>query len=131
MPLYVTDVLIDQVQLTTANTATDNPGATGLGTFSLSGATLFYRVNYFRVIATGTTTAGKIRIFLSTNTGTSKRLIYELAVTAVTPSGSVVGFSGEIYPTEPLILPDGGTHILYCTTQNSETFNVSLFGGLQ
>lgn len=127
--LFVRDVLFDVVQLTTANTALNDPGATGLGTFTLPTATIARRINYFRVKAYGTTTAGMIRIFASKNTGTNKRLLFELAVTAITPSATVKSFEGEIYPSEPIIVTEDSTNVFYATTEKSENFHVFMFGG--
>lgn len=75
-----------------------------------------------------TTTAGMVRIFLTLNNGTDKRLLKELEVSAVTVSATVAGTSGEWIPTVPLILPDTNA-ILYASTEKAEQVNVYAFGG--
>src|SRR5262249_32310624 len=94
-----------------------------LGTL-LTAAATGTRVGRIRVHATVTTTAGMVRIFLSTDGGTNKRLIGELVVTAITVGASTAAFEGFIYFAEPgLILKDANC-IVYASTHNGETFNV-------
>lgn len=80
------------------------------------------------VKATGTTTAGLVRLWLFN--GTTYYLFEEIAVTAVTPSGTVASFSGQsalVTPVTPLCIPSGWT--LRASTQNAEGFVVEGFGG--
>jgi len=80
------------------------------------------------VTATGTTTAGLVRLFL--NNGTTRRLYEEIAVTAVTPSGTTAAFTGastKITPATPLTLATGWT--LDGNTHNAESFHVLTEGG--
>jgi hypothetical protein len=113
---------IGRAVISTANTARDGTG--GMGTVLTAGpeGTL---VELVRVIATGTTTAGMVRLFL--HDGTAARLWDELAVTAVTPSGTVAAFEGEITPSKPLVLPSGWS--LRASTHNAEEFVVHASGG--
>ena len=77
--------------------------------------------------ANGVTTAGKIRFFISTDGGTTKRKLGELNVTAATPSATVAAFSDTWYPPRPIAAPDAGT-ILYATTHNAEAFVAQVYG---
>jgi hypothetical protein len=77
--------------------------------------------------ASGVTTQGKIRFFISTDGGTTKRKLGELNVTAATPSASVAAFSDTWYPPRPLAVPDSST-IVYAATHNAEAFVSQVFG---
>ena len=73
-----------QVQISTANTNRDGTGTLGtLITAGSAGA----RVDDIEICATGTTTAGVIRMFVSD--GTNHRLVREILVQAITPSATV------------------------------------------
>jgi hypothetical protein len=98
------------------------------------------RVERVRVRATGTTTAGMIRIYkkasglarnadgtFASYTAPTWRLIHEIPVSAITPSASVEAFSGEWAPTNGHTLADGEQ--LGVSTHNAETFNVEALGG--
>jgi hypothetical protein len=82
------------------------------------------------VQATGTTTAGMIRFFISNDSGTSKRLIGEVPVAAITPSGLIPAFQILLTSQNSSFLQNGlvlqASAILYAATNNSETFNVVL-----
>lgn len=103
-------------QISTANTARDGTGTIatvfGAGT---SGS----RIDDITVTATGTTTAGMVRLFL--HDGTNARLWAEIPVSAVTPSGTVQAFTASL-SNQALILPNGWS--LRASTNNNETFNV-------
>lgn len=83
------------------------------------------RIEYIRVKAIGTTTAGMIRLFI--NNGSNTRLWHELPVTAITPSATVESFEVELIPTRPLVLPAG--YSLLASTEKTETFNIFAHGG--
>lgn len=85
-------------------------------------------VELVRFQADGTTTAGVVRLWLSLDNGTTKRLIKEILVAAVTPSTTVEAWSAEWIPTVPLVLPDANA-ILYASTHNAEGFVVTAHGG--
>jgi len=92
-------------QVSTANTNRDGTGTS--------------RIDDIVVVATGTTTAGMVRLFL--HDGTNARLWVELPVSAITPSGTVVAFNASLL-NQALILPSGWS--LRASTNNAETFNV-------
>lgn len=112
--------------ISTANTNRDGTGT--LGTV-LTAGTNGSRVDSITITATGTTTAGLIRLYV--HDGTNARLLMEVPVRAVTPSGTAAAFSQTLdlsrYPFVPLILPSG--HSLRAAPHNAETFNVLAMGG--
>lgn len=112
--------LVDVVQATTANTNRD-----GTGTIATlcSGVTAGTRVTAIVAKATGTTTAGSLRFYISVDSGTTWRLIDEMRVTALTPSATAPTFSGRIEFYPPLVL-FGTAARIGVSTHNSETFNV-------
>lgn len=103
-------------QVLTANTNRDGTGTIAtIFTAGSSGS----RIDEIRIIATGTTTAGMVRLFL--HDGATARLWTEVPVTAATPSGTVQAFNTTL-TNQALILPSGWS--LRASTNNSETFNV-------
>jgi hypothetical protein len=103
-------------QVSTANTNRDGTGT--LATIFTAGSS-GSRVDDILIVATGTTTAGMVRLFV--HDGTNARLWAEVPVTAVTPSGTVAAFT-SILLNQALILPNGWS--LRASTHNAETFNV-------
>jgi hypothetical protein len=123
-PNYVTTPKCAVAQISTANTNRDGTGT--IGTVFSAGAS-GSRIERIRVVATGTTTAGMVRLFI--HDGTNARLYRELSVSAITPSGTVGVFTAEInyIGDNPLLLPNG--YSLRASTHNAETFNVIAEGG--
>lgn len=113
------------VQVSTANTSRD-----GTGTIAtvITGGTSGSRIDSVQVVATGTTTAGVVRLFL--HDGTNARLFDEILVTAITPSTTVQVFGAvrQYSMTQPVILATNSWS-LRASTNNAETFNVIAFGG--
>lgn len=103
-------------QISTANT---NRDGTGTIVTVLTAGSNGSRVDDITVIATGTTTAGMVRLFV--NDGTNTRLWQEIPVTAATPSGTVQAFASTLL-NQALLLPNG--YSLRAATNNAETFNV-------
>ena len=103
-------------QVSTANTARDGTGT--LATVFTAG-TSGSRIDDIAIIATGTTTAGMVRLFL--HDGTNARLWREVAVSAITPSATVSPFS-SLLGSLALVLQTGWS--LRASTHNAETFNV-------
>lgn len=103
-------------QVSTANTTRDGTGT--LATVFTAGAS-GSRIDDIAIIATGTTTAGMVRLFL--HDGTNARLWREVAVSAITPSGTVSPFS-SLLGNVALVLQTGWS--LRASTHNAETFNV-------
>lgn len=103
-------------QVSTANTNRDGTGT--LATIFTAGST-GSRVDDIVIVATGTTTAGMVRLFL--HDGTNARLWQEVSVSAVTPSGTVPAWTAALL-NQALVLPSGWS--LRASTHNAETFNV-------
>ena len=74
-----------------------------------------------------TTTAGMLMIFLSTDGGTTKRIIDEIPVSAITPSGTVKAFHVEWPAPKGFVLPDTNAK-LYWGTYNAEACVCHAFG---
>ena len=110
----------DVIQISTANTNRDGTGTLGTLTTGTSSGVVIEQIT---IQATGTTTAGMIRFFISTDGGTTKRLVQETIVTAATPSGTVQAFTINVSALAGLVLLTTNT-ILYAATNNAETFNV-------
>lgn len=100
-----------------ANTARDGTGT--LVTVFTAGASQGSRVDDITVTATGTTTAGMVRLFL--HDGTNARLWREVAVAAVTPSATVKAFTESLNNLALLLQPGWS---LRAATHNAESFNV-------
>jgi hypothetical protein len=103
-------------QVSTANT---NRDGTGTIVTVFAAGTNGSRVDDIWIVATGTTTAGVVRLFI--DDGSNVRLWQEIMVTAITPSTSVQVFNYALY-NQALILPNG--YELQASTNNAETFNV-------
>lgn len=114
-------------QVATANTNRDGTGT--IGTIFTAGAS-GSRIDAINIKATGTTTAGMIRLFI--HDGTNARLLTEVPVTAITPSGTLPSWEAQLNTNTmtqvlPLVLPTG--YSLRAATNNAETFNVIALGG--
>ena len=124
---------LEYSQLTTANTNRDGTGTivtVASGPTASAAAGVGERISRVIVQATGTTTAGVIRFYLSLDNGTTNRLICERLVAAITPSTSVAAFRMEVNELAGLVLPGGNTALLRASTNNTETFNVIVESGL-
>jgi hypothetical protein len=113
-------------QVTVANTARD-----GSGTLVdiLTGGANGTRVEHIDLTAAGTTTAGVLRLFIYSGSGTA-RLWKEIMVQALTPSTTIQAWNAAIDCSlfgNQLVLPSG--YVLKAATHNAETFNVLAFGG--
>jgi hypothetical protein len=114
----------DIVQISTANTARDGTGTIAtLITAPTPGGCTIESIN---VRATGTTTAGQVRLFYREISTDTWRLISELAIAAVTPSATVQTVGGT-FATGSIMLPAGAE--LGVSTHAAETFNVYAQGG--
>jgi hypothetical protein len=111
------------IQLIAANPNLDGLGVMGAVTFA-AGAN-GSRVDKCVVKATVTTTAGMVRLFISSATATT--LLTEIPITAVTKSASVPAFETVVDFLGGLVIPTGCT--VKASTEKAEAINVSLFGG--
>ena len=103
-------------QVSTANTARDGTGT--LATIFTAGSS-GSRIDDIKIHATGTTTAGVVRLFL--HDGTNARLFAEILVSAVTPSTTVEAWSATLL-NQAIVIPSGWS--LRASTNNAETFNL-------
>lgn len=113
---YASTVQNGQGQISVANT---NRNGTGTLVTIFTGATNGSRVDDIYIVATGTTTAGVVRLFISD--GSNIRLWQEILVTAITPSTTVAVWSYTLL-NQALLLENGWS--LQAATNNAETFNV-------
>ena len=104
------------VQVTTANAARDG---TGTIVTVMAAAASGTRIDDIYIVATGTTTAGVIRLFISE--GANTRLLSETLVTAVTPSNTIPVFSSTLL-NQAIVLKTGFS--LRASTEKTETFNI-------
>jgi hypothetical protein len=130
---FTAQPIIDISQVSTANTNRDGTGtivtvATGPSTTAAAG--VGKRINRVVVHATGTTTAGVIRFYISVDGGTTNRLICERLVTATTPSTTIAAFRTEVGELAGLVLTGGGSCMVRASTNNAETFNIMVESGL-
>ena len=114
-------------KISTANTNRDGTGT--IGTILTAGAS-GSRVDAIAVKATGTTTAGTVRLFI--HDGVNARLLTELPVVAVTPSATIPTWEVQLNASTmaqllPFALPTG--YSLQASTEKAETFNLITFGG--
>jgi hypothetical protein len=110
-------------QLSTANTGRDGTGTLAT-VFTAAIDNAGSRVDRISIHATGTTTAGMVRLFITNSGGTSTRLIQEIYVSPNTPSSTVPAWSTEVNFDGGLILENGAS--LKASTNNAETFNASV-----
>ena len=104
-------------QISTANTNRNGTGTIGT---VFTGGSSGSRIDDIYIVATGTTTAGVVRLFL--NDGTTSYLWQEILVTAITPSTTVQVFSASLL-NQALILATSSWS-LRASTNNAETFNI-------
>lgn len=114
---------IDEGDVTVANTNRDGSGTiVTIATGSAAG----FRVQEVVAQPIVTTTAGMIRLFISTDSGSTWNLFDELPVAAATVSASVPGArNSRTY--ENLVLK-GTTNVLGASTHNAEAQNVFALG---
>lgn len=114
-------------QVSVANTNRDGTGT--IVTVFSAGAS-GSRIDAIDLKAVGTTTAGMIRLFI--HDGVNARLLTEVPVMAITPSGTLPSWEAQLNTNTmtqvlPLVLPTG--YSLRAATNNAETFNVIALGG--
>lgn len=105
--------------------ATANANLDGTGTLVeiAAGTTDGIVVERVTARASGSTTAGLIRFFISIDGGTTKRLWHSVSVDARTPSATASSWSAAIDFLRGVLLKDANTKLYACPTK-SETFNV-------
>lgn len=122
-PNFTASPVLAVASVSTANT---NRDGTGTIVSLLTGATNGTRVDEVWSKATGSTTGGMLRFFLSPD-GSTWTLFVERQVSAITPSGTQ-GAWEDRFTLANLNLPSGWQ--LGVATNNAESFRVYAFGGL-
>lgn len=120
-PQYAASPKTGIVAISTANANRDGTGTLGtVFTAAANGS----RIDRIIVTATGTTTAGTVRLYI--HNGTTAYLYDEVSVDAITPSGTVSAFRYDNTNVN-ITIPTG--YSLRASTANAETFNVIAMGG--
>lgn len=118
---YATTPSNGHASLTTAETTLTGVNAVTVFTAGASGG----RVDTVSIHATGTTTAGMIRLFCGSVADATSALIAEVPVLANVPSATNPAWSVDI----DLGLIMQANYILSATTEKSETFDVMIKNG--
>lgn len=122
-PQFVATPKLYQVQISTANANRDGTGT--IGTVATAGSSGTW-IDYVYYVATVTTTAGAVRLFI--DDGTNVRFLTEVIVPAITVSASVSPASAVIpLPGGFIVLPNGWE--LQAATEKAEAINVFAAGG--
>ena len=122
-PAYAATPRVDIAAISSANTNRDGTGSiTTLATAVAAGT----KWTSITVQATATTTAGMVRIYISTNSGSTWRLHDEFPITAVTPSASAPAF--RLKRSYDDLALYGTTQSIGVTTHNAESFHVTALG---
>lgn len=129
-PQFTATPTIDHTTVNTAVTTLDGVGATLLASGpEIGGEGKGKRLGRVTIRAGATTTAGLVRFFISTDAGVTRRLLAEVAVTAVTVSNTAAAFNSVVPDLVGLVLPDANAQI-YITTTINQSINVVAEGGL-
>lgn len=127
---FVAAPVIDYALIGTADTAATAPTAIATvasGPSTAAGSGVGKRISRVSVLIPGTTTVGLIRWYVSTDNGTTLRLILETAVTAGTGTSTVAMFSTTVSGLVGLMLPGGSgasTHKLLATSTTNTGVNI-------
>lgn len=122
-PSFIGTPEVWQQQVSTGNTNRD--GVTGTYATLVTAGSNGTRLYGGRIEGVGTVSNGMIRLFIYD--GTNARLYDERIVNATTPSGTVPGWQDDFNFPDGFVLPSGWQ--LKVSTNNSETFNVFVYGG--
>lgn len=120
-PNYTNAVHVETGVLSASNS---NRDGTGTVVTVFTAGTNGSRVERITIQATGTTTAGMVRLFV--HDGTNTRLWKEVTIEAVTPSATAPAFRKEL-TNQSLLLPEGW--LLRASTHNANNFIVLCEGG--
>lgn len=123
-PIFAQALNAGIAAISTANTNRDGSGTIGT---VLTAGTNGTEIDNVVIEATGTTTAGVVRLFK--HNGTTAYLWREVLVGAITPSTTISAFRRRIDCSKPenaCYLPSGWS--LRASTHNAETFNVHAEG---
>lgn len=121
-PGYAATLRFGGAAISSADTSRTAPAS--VGTVLTAGAS-GSRVDVVHVNATGTTTAGTVRLWVYT--GSVYYLLKEVEVLAVVPSATQIAWAVDMTFDGGILLP--ASHSLRATTHNAEAFVVLAFGG--
>lgn len=124
-PVYAQTLRVWACQVTAANANRD--GATGAYVTLLTAGAAGAELRSLRVTAAVAVTDGVVRVFVQPAGSGAFYLVYEIEITATTPSGTDPVFSYSFEPTEIRFLTAGT--VVKCSTENSEAINVIADGG--
>jgi hypothetical protein len=128
-PIFTLTPRLTQAQLANANNA-NRDGTTGTYSAALGVGANGSLIDYVCFQATTATLAGTLRLFYSPDSGTTWRLLAEVATAAVTPSATVPAASYLWVPPGGLPLPVPSTGQFKFTFPGAtEQWNVFLSGG--
>ena len=123
-PVFAVTPRAEIAQISAANT---NRDGTGTIVDVLTGGSSGTNISKIEIVATGTTAAGIVRLYL--HNGTNTRLLREVFVTAATPSTTVSVWNAQLIFAFPNVLHlPSASWKLQASTHNAETFNVFAFG---
>lgn len=133
---YVSTPVIEVSQVTTADTSRTAPTTTSLicaGPSIASASGVGKRILRIIIQSVNSTTAGAVRIWISTDGGTTKRLLVERVIPAITATaGTTPPYRSEVPELVGLVLPgtvSSNATNLYASTNVSETFNIIVESG--
>jgi len=123
-PIFTIDAILGMVSIATANTNRDGSGTIGTLVTGVAGDT---RISRITIKATGTTTAGMVRLWM--HDGANYKLWREILVSAITASATVATFESilEFLGERAIVLPAG--HSIRASTENAENFDLVAEGG--
>lgn len=127
-PVFVQSPLVGSATLTSPSAITSRANITGTtGLVQLTPtSTNGKRIDWIRVIAKGTTTAGFLTVWLYD--GTTSKVIDEISIAAATPSATVTPTKADqSYLTNGFNLQP--TYQLYVSSTVAQDMNVYAFGG--
>ena len=124
-PLFTQVAVIGIAEISDANTNRDGTGSIET---VVTGSANGTRINKIVIQAIVTTTAGIIRLYIFDGVETTV-LWKEVEVSAITVSGTVIGFNSiiSLVGELALVLPNG--YELKVSTHNAEAFKVFAHGG--
>lgn len=123
-PAFVSTPRLTSVNVATANTALDGTGAI---TSLITGAASGTRVLEVDVQCAATSAAGLVNLFISADSGSTWKLLDQVAVSAATVSATVKA-NRNLATFANLILPSA-SYVLGCTTTISQSVNVHALAG--
>lgn len=132
MPVTATPIFIQtprsEVVQNPATANTNRDGSTGTYSSAFTAGANGSLIDAIVFTAPGTTTAGLVRIFYAPDASTY-RLLAEVPVTAVTPSGTLAAFTATWTPPGGVPFPMKANSTLKFNMNNAEAMNCNIQGG--